>query len=672
MDEVVEAVAGDVVHGDIGQVVLFADVVDGDDMRMAKAPGGLRLLKEALAHRLQLATVELVGQRQGLDGHGAADARVAAQIHRAHGAAAQLVFDLVAAQQRAFHLGIVDDQGGVQPAAAGQRRRAGAAVLVTALGDIAEFRLAGGDMVVDRQRTAELAAALVFQPQLIQGVEAGSGRQAAQGIEGRVQLALVAQLGGEGQIGRLGLRRQPRQARGDAVMGGEQRLPQQQVQGRQAQRQPQVFHHQPQQAGVDGQQQQHRPQQQSAPSPQAPRQQQEIEQQQQQAGALDALRPARHPHQIARLQGIHHLRLPLHRRHVPAARRHHVIAQVRRGNAQQHDAVAQIGRRHAALQQVFGGKQRQRLVLRQRARIHAQGGIGGDEGIAQAHPDLPRRPRDDQRLVHRHAARLRQQIQRKARPVAAIDGQHQGLGAHRLGLAGQRHHADARGIETRQRRRLQLPRQLRRPQQWRVPGLFRRRQLGHQLRRFIAQGQQATPLLGLAGRPGQHHAFPLQQGPGLLRLIDGQGQADGRGAGLGQQIHHVHQPLRLPGPGAEIDEAGLIQGNDADTASHRRFRHGADQPVIEARLHRLAQRQIAGREQGRAQQGDPQTVAGEKSHSTPKGCFAVCCLLSAPVIYRPACHDLHPPPPPATTTTPRPRTAGSATTGRPGGCPWRR
>src|SRR5690606_18421600 len=89
-----------VVHGDVGEIVLLADVVDGDDVGMAEAAGGFGLAEEARLHFLQRLAVELVGQRQRLDGNLAADARIDAEIHHAHGTAAELAVVRVALDAR--------------------------------------------------------------------------------------------------------------------------------------------------------------------------------------------------------------------------------------------------------------------------------------------------------------------------------------------------------------------------------------------------------------------------------------------------------------------------------------------------------------------------------------------------------------------------------------------
>ncbi len=65
---------------------------------MGQAAGCFSLPKKAVARLFQIVHVEFVRQRNGLDGNRAIDARVAAQVHHAHGAASQLTENLVPTQ----------------------------------------------------------------------------------------------------------------------------------------------------------------------------------------------------------------------------------------------------------------------------------------------------------------------------------------------------------------------------------------------------------------------------------------------------------------------------------------------------------------------------------------------------------------------------------------------
>jgi hypothetical protein len=75
----------DQLHGDVGDVVLLADVVNGDHIRMVQAPGALRLAQEALSHLVH--DLFRKARIECLDGDFALDERILRAIHDAHGTA---------------------------------------------------------------------------------------------------------------------------------------------------------------------------------------------------------------------------------------------------------------------------------------------------------------------------------------------------------------------------------------------------------------------------------------------------------------------------------------------------------------------------------------------------------------------------------------------------------
>src|SRR5260370_33937124 len=89
-------------HRDIGESGLFADIVDGHDVRMIETAGGLRLAKEACSRLDEFGIAEFTGERYGLDCHQAVDGRVATQIDNPHRAASDFAFELVAAEALDF------------------------------------------------------------------------------------------------------------------------------------------------------------------------------------------------------------------------------------------------------------------------------------------------------------------------------------------------------------------------------------------------------------------------------------------------------------------------------------------------------------------------------------------------------------------------------------------
>ncbi len=89
-----EVGALDVLHGD-ERLLAVAGVVHGDDVGMVELAGGPRLAQERSGAR-RVAAAAAGGQR--LERHQPAEGRVLRQVDDAHGAAAQLLDDLVAAQ----------------------------------------------------------------------------------------------------------------------------------------------------------------------------------------------------------------------------------------------------------------------------------------------------------------------------------------------------------------------------------------------------------------------------------------------------------------------------------------------------------------------------------------------------------------------------------------------
>ena len=98
--DLLQRLALEQLHRDVGDAVLLADVVDGDDVGMVEAAGRARLAQEALAHLAH----DLRGQvrQQRLDRDVALDERIDGAVHRAHGAAAELGDDDVAPELRLF------------------------------------------------------------------------------------------------------------------------------------------------------------------------------------------------------------------------------------------------------------------------------------------------------------------------------------------------------------------------------------------------------------------------------------------------------------------------------------------------------------------------------------------------------------------------------------------
>ena len=116
-----EVLALQELHRDVGEIVLFAGVVDRDDVGMSETPRGLGFAEKPLFDVLQLVGLELLRQRHRLDRHHAADLGILAEVDDAHRALAQLLLHLVAAEHWLFHAAAGQDHGAAMTA----RRRPG-------------------------------------------------------------------------------------------------------------------------------------------------------------------------------------------------------------------------------------------------------------------------------------------------------------------------------------------------------------------------------------------------------------------------------------------------------------------------------------------------------------------------------------------------------------------
>ena len=90
-DQVLEGLALEALHGDEGDVFVFADFVDGADVGMVEGGGGAGFAAEALQ------SDGILGERFGekFEGHGAAEFEVFGAIDDAHATAAELFDDAV-------------------------------------------------------------------------------------------------------------------------------------------------------------------------------------------------------------------------------------------------------------------------------------------------------------------------------------------------------------------------------------------------------------------------------------------------------------------------------------------------------------------------------------------------------------------------------------------------
>jgi hypothetical protein len=190
-----EVAAFQQLHRDVAQVVLLAGVVDGDDVRVRQAPGGLGLAEETLLHFGELVRLELLGERHRLDRHHAADLRVLAEVHHAHRALAELLLDLVAAEHRlldgaALARGPEDAGVGLAAARAAEHHRLGELLRARQAGrEILELRVEVVHVLEHGLRLVELALPLEVERKVVQVVEQRVGqRHLAELVPGEVEL----------------------------------------------------------------------------------------------------------------------------------------------------------------------------------------------------------------------------------------------------------------------------------------------------------------------------------------------------------------------------------------------------------------------------------------------------------------------------------------------------
>jgi hypothetical protein len=124
--------------------MLLPGIVHLHDVGMIEAPGGLGFAEEALLDLDQLVSLELLRQGHGLDGNDTIDLGITAHIHHAHGALAQLLLDLVAAQHGLLDVATGIEQAGIAASATATAENHGLGKLLGAIDaalDVAELRI---------------------------------------------------------------------------------------------------------------------------------------------------------------------------------------------------------------------------------------------------------------------------------------------------------------------------------------------------------------------------------------------------------------------------------------------------------------------------------------------------------------------------------------------------
>ncbi len=326
--------------------MFLAGIEHGHDVGVVEAPGGFRLAEEALLDLDQFVGLELLRQGHGLDRHDAVDLRVAAEIDHAHGALAQFLLDLVAAQHRLLDIAGGIDQAGIAAPASASAENHGFRQLFGAIDaglDIAEFRVVIEYVAEHRLGLVELALAFEVQRQVVHVLHQRVVHRAlAELVEGHVELALA--LEGQAQhavrFGRIGIRFFLAAFGDDEALDRQQQMADQQQARRHHELQPhQLRRHQHEMNGDQRDQQTGRNHgRHSGPDPRQEGDQVDGDQKKYQPFGPDA--PGRRDKEMLGQQARNSMRLHQHRRHGRADRSNEDTAHRRRGRSDQDDLVA--------------------------------------------------------------------------------------------------------------------------------------------------------------------------------------------------------------------------------------------------------------------------------------------------------------------------------------------
>ena len=162
----IKTVAGNIIHGDISEIMLLADIINGHNIGVIETPSGFRLLKKAPTHVFQLFAFKFLSERHGFDGYSATNAWITPQIHGAHGSTAQFAFDFIATQHRTLHFGVIHHQSGrgIRNRSGRQRYRFQFWLMPRpAFTDITEIIILFSNVIVSNQRFVKLTTTLKIQ-----------------------------------------------------------------------------------------------------------------------------------------------------------------------------------------------------------------------------------------------------------------------------------------------------------------------------------------------------------------------------------------------------------------------------------------------------------------------------------------------------------------------------
>ncbi len=182
-------------HRNVGQVMLLAGVEHGDDVGMIEPPRGFGLAEKTLLDISQFVLVELLRQGHGLDRHHAIDFRIAPHVNHTHGALAELLLDLVAAQHRLLDIAGGIDQAGIAAPPSTATKNHGFRELLGAVQagfDVTKLRIEIENIAKHRLGLVELSLAFEIERQVVHVLQQLVIQRAfAKLVEGHVELTLA-------------------------------------------------------------------------------------------------------------------------------------------------------------------------------------------------------------------------------------------------------------------------------------------------------------------------------------------------------------------------------------------------------------------------------------------------------------------------------------------------
>ena len=159
-----------IVHGDVSQILLLADIVYGHNIGVIKAGGGFCFPEETFFDLHEPVSFKLLRKRERLDRQYAAEFRILANVNDAHAPFGQFLLDLIAAKHRFLHTLLIQYERTRRQAGANTAQygivfycfAAGQAFLY-----VAEPSVMGREILVDTACLVELTLAFEIEREVV-------------------------------------------------------------------------------------------------------------------------------------------------------------------------------------------------------------------------------------------------------------------------------------------------------------------------------------------------------------------------------------------------------------------------------------------------------------------------------------------------------------------------